>query len=310
MKRSIDDQIKAGIDYITYGQLQDMQAMFLDPLIKEKIGFSKIDGDFWVIDELDDLKNPVTLELLDFLKENIKEKKLKIAGTKVQITGTITLASLTKVSKEHNALEYSDILLNYSDVVKKIAKFYDKAGVDIISIDEPSLSYALWIAKERDELIECINNQFSEIKKAARGIHVCGDISGFSDLLLETDADYLDHEFVVHPNNLEEYKKDELEKYDKMIGLGSVRTAIDPLHLVDVKEEKKPISKVIETKDEIKKHILRGGKQFGLENLIIDPDCGFGGIKQYLNQDGAEKIAYHKMKNMSDATKEIKKEKL
>ena len=308
MEKAINDQINANIDYVTYGQLKDMNKMFLDPLTSKKVGFGKINEEYWIVDEISDLKDPITLEYLDFLKNHVKKTNQKIKGYKIQITGAITLAGVLKIAKENFAIEYDDFLLNIADVIKKIAQFYDKAGAHLITIDEPSLSYAMWLGKESDVLIECINKQVSAIKKACKGIHACGEITGFTDILLKSDVDYLDHEFIAHPSNIGEYKKSELEKYDKMIGLGSVRTSLPPLDLVSIKEGKKPIDVVIESKNDIKKHILNAGGRVGLENLIIDPDCGFGGIKQYLEEKTAQEIAFLKMKNMCDAVSEIKKE--
>ena len=308
MKKAIDDQISANIDYITYGQLKDMNKMFLDPLITQKIGFGKINEEYWIIDELKELNNPITLEYLDLLKEHVKETAKNVKGYKIQITGAITLSSVLKLAKDTFAIEYDDFLLSVADVVKKIAQFYEKAGADIIAIDEPSLTYAMWLGKESDILIECINREFSGIKKCLKGMHACGKLIGVSEILLETDVDYFDHEFVLHPNNIEEYKKKDLEKYDKMIGFGSVRTSLPPLELVSIKEGKKSIDSVIESKESIKKHIMKGITEYGYKNLIISPDCGFGGIKQYLPEENAQKIAFLKLKNMCDALSEIKKE--
>lgn len=307
MKRAIDSQIEANIDYITYGQLKDMNTMFLEPLIDLDIGIKKIDDQYWIVDELKSINTPITVEYLDFLKSYTKNNT-KLEGHKVQITGAITLSSILKLSNDSFAIEYDDFLLSIASIVAKIAQFYDESGVDIISIDEPSLSYAMWLGKERDLLIDCINREGSAIKKSCKGMHVCGSILGITDLLLETNVTYLDHEFIAHPKNMEEYTKSDLEKYDKILGLGSVKTTFSPLDLLKYKEGKISRENIVESKNEIKKHVKQGIDQFGIENLLIDPDCGFGGLKNYLDEEAAQTIAFLKMKNMSDAVFEIKKE--
>jgi 5-methyltetrahydropteroyltriglutamate--homocysteine methyltransferase len=308
MRRALSDQIEAGINFPCYGQLLDMNMMFLEPLAGKDCGIEIKGGVAWVTGPLKVPKAPIALELLksaqDYLEKNPSEV---VDGIKIPITGPITLASVTKISEKHNAIEYPDFILGFSDVVAEIAKQYDAAGAGLITIDEPSLSYAIWLGIEPDVLIEAIDKPMKAIKRAFPSIHVCGDISTAAEVLIRSEAPILDHSFKDSPKNLEVYSKDVLEKADKMIGFGCVSSTPDPQLLLDIRDGKAQWMEAVESVDEVEKLILEGGKRFGLERLIIDPDCGFGGMRDYFKDDTGQRIAAQKLENMVEAVRRIKK---
>lgn len=308
MRSALSDQIEARVNFPCYGQLLDMNLMFLEPLAKEKCGIEMIGGEAWVTGSLEVPKRPIALEFLEFAQDYLKKNPSEeVNGVKVPITGPITLSSVTKVSEKHHAIEYPDFILDFSNIVAELAKLYDKAGAKLITIDEPCLGYAGWVGIERDLIIEAVNKPLQAIKNALSSVHVCGDISGVASTLIQSKAQVLDHSFRDFPANLESYSKGILEKADKMIGFGCVSSNPDPQLLLDIGAGKAQWAEAVESVNEIEKLILEGGRRFGLERLIIDPDCGFGGMKEYFKDDTGQRIATEKLKNMVEAVRRVKK---
>jgi len=308
MRRALTDQIEAGVNFPCYGQLLDMNLMFLEPLAKEKCGIEMIGGEAWITGALEVPKRPITLEFLEFAQDYLKKNPSEeVDGIKIPITGPITLSSVAKVSEKHHAIEYPDFILDFSNIVVELAKWYDKAGAGLIMIDEPSLGYAVWLGIEPDVLIEAINKPIKAIKSALPSVHVCGDVSTVTDILIQSKALILDHSFKDFSANLESYSKDILEKADKMIGFGCVSSTPDPQLLLDIRAGKAQWAEAVESVDDIERLILEGGRRFGLERLLIDPDCGFGGMREYFKDDTGQRIATEKLKNMVEAVRRVKK---
>jgi 5-methyltetrahydropteroyltriglutamate--homocysteine methyltransferase len=307
MRRALSDQIEAGINFPCYGQLLDMNMMFLEPLAKEDCGIEIIRGAAWITGPLKVPRKAIGLELLEFAQEYLKKNPSEwVDGIKIPITGPITLASVTKVSEKRNAIEYPDFILGFSSIVAEIARGYDEAGAGLITIDEPSLSYAVWLGTEPDVLIRAINEPMRAVKRALSSIHVCGDISTIADILIQSEAPILDHSFRDSPRNLDAYTKEALERADKMIGFGCVSSMPDPQLLMDIRSGRVDWTRAVEPVEQIEKLIIEGGKRFGLERLIIDPDCGFGGMKEYFKDDTGQRIAAKKLRNMVEAVRRIK----
>ena len=307
MRRALSDQIDAGINFPSYGQLFDMNMMFLEPLAEQGCGIEIIKGEARITGPLKPPKKPIAVEFLKFAQDYLKNNPSEwVDGVKVPITGPFTLASVTKVSENHTALEYSDFVLGFADIVSQIAKWYDEAGAGIITIDEPCLSYAAWTGIESDVLTKVVNKSINSIKNALPSIHVCGDISAVVETLMQSEAPILDHSFKDFFVNLGAYSKAALEKVDKMIGFGCVSSTPDPQLLLDINNGKRQWTDAVESVDEIEKLILEGGKRLGLERMMIIPDCGFRGMFSYFNDDTGQKIAAKKLKHMVAAAERVR----
>lgn len=298
--RAVEDQLRAGIDFICVPQLRDMISMFLEPLAKLNCGI-EIKGDEYILSS--ELKKPgeliaheELLRTLNFLKSSNYASRIR--GLKAQITGPLTLAHVVKISGDIYAIRYPDLVLTLSEIIAEIAENYAKYGISMLFIDEPVLPYAVAMGMDEEFLIRALNTCISSVKdKCLTGIHVCGNISGIGKLLLKTEADILDHEFKDMPLNIREYKKTELIKYDKIIGLGCVKT--------------KPENCYVESISEIKDVIYKAIERLGYENILLTPDCGFRGLLDYFkDEDKAEKVAFLKMENMVKAANEVRGEAL
>ncbi|MEM2213293.1 MAG: hypothetical protein QXK12_04940 [Candidatus Nezhaarchaeales archaeon] len=308
MGRVLADQVEAGVDYPCYGQLIDMCRMFLEPLAVQGCGISMVNGTPWLTGDLTPPSKPVALEYLVFAKRWLKEYGFedRVKGVKVPVTGPLTLASVTKITDKHYAIEYPDIVERFSMVVAEIVKQYDEAGADLITVDEPTIPYAFHLGLDEDLLIKAVDKPIEAVRKAIPSLHCCGDVKGLSWFFLKLKAPILSHAFKAYPKNLEAYSKTELEKADKMVGLGCIDTNPDPKLLLEVAKGKRNWLSVAEGVDEVEAFIHEGGKRFGYERLLIHPDCGFGGLKEYFNDDTGHRIAMEKLKRMVEATKRVK----
>lgn len=112
-------------------------------------------------------------------------------------------------------------------------------------------------------------------------LHVCGDVSEIFPELIEMPFDILDHEFASNPGLL-----DNVMEYDfrQMVGLGVVRSDSMDIESVDV----------------IVKRIKQAVDHFGVERLMVDPDCGL----KHLTPE----VAFAKLRNIRVARDETLKE--
>ncbi len=298
MAKALTDQVQVGIDYPSPPQLLDMNLMFLEPLAKQGCGVEIRGEEAWLVGTPSPPQQPVATEDLVWSINYLRERGLldKIDGFKVPITGPITLASVTKISQDTYAIMYEDVVMAFAEVVKKIVEFFREAGAALITIDEPTIPYALWLGLSEDTIIRVVNKALEGAGDAITSLHVCGDISGVGKLCLQINVDILSHEFRGTPKNLTEYTKSDLEKADKLIGLGCVLTKPIEVELP------------VESVEDIKSFIEKAADRFGAENLAIMPDCGFGSLKLYYkSQEEAQAVVRKKLENMCVAVRELRK---
>ncbi|MBN1800353.1 MAG: hypothetical protein JW891_02545 [Candidatus Lokiarchaeota archaeon] len=316
MSSAFEDLIKIGIDYPCYPQLESMISSFLDPLSELLPSMKKVGKKYFVNQDFSVPNKPIAMRfgqfVVDFFEKHPNLKN-NIKGTKACLTGPFTLASEIIISEnlssgikpliyqEPRAILVPELVDKIADIMKKTGEEYHKMGFEIISMDEPILS--LLVGKktmfhDADYIIKTLNKAVSGIKNVS-SIHVCGCISPLlKDLLLNTDINILDHEFRTEITNFEIYSKKDFESNDKFIAMGVVETKIG-------KTKGESIENYIDNISFLKNYIKRGIKQFGKDNLIIKPDCGFGPLKDVFGQKMGYKIAIGNLKNMVEAMKEI-----
>jgi 5-methyltetrahydropteroyltriglutamate--homocysteine methyltransferase len=317
MKKAFGDEINIGIDYPCYPQLTGMNYQFLsplakivDPLVEENEKFFLSD-DFKIPDQL------VALEygqfMVDFLNDNPGLKNL-IKGTKACLTGPFTLASeivlKSKLAegikpvmfKEPRAIMEGWIVDKLADIMKKIGKAYNDMGIEIISMDEPILGLLvgrkIWFHSE-EFIVETLNKAISGITGIS-SIHVCGRISPrLRDLLLQTDVKLMDHEFRTNEKNFEIFQKSHFENTDKYLGMGTIETKVSPIEDGKVKDYVEDIEFLMD-------FIKKGIEQYGKENLVVKPDCGFGPLKDTFGEEMGYTITTRKLNNLVLALKKLK----
>ncbi|NPA62290.1 MAG: methionine synthase [Methanococci archaeon] len=272
IERAVLDQIKAGIDVISDGQVRgDMVEIFT----KGMYGF---DGKK-VIGKIEFIK-PITLKDILYAKKIAKSQNPKVE-VKGIITGPCTIASSVRVENFYSDNRDENLVYDIAKALRKEVEAL-KDHVPIIQIDEPILSTGLYdfeIARRAVEMIvEGIDVEFA--------MHVCGNVYNIIEELNKFPVSILDHEFASNKKNL-----DILENIEKKVGFGCVNTKIKKVESVD------EIKGLIEEGLEILKNNSHLNKNLG-ESIYIDPDCGM----RLLPID----VAFGKLKNMVEASKEVK----
>jgi methionine synthase II (cobalamin-independent) len=292
---AFEDQLKAGISFPCPPQLKDMILMFAEDLERQECGITLNEGKVWITSKLKPPKNPVVIQDLLWASNYLKENKAGVDGIKIAVTGPLTLASVALISENQYAIEYPDLVLSLASVVKEITRHFCEHGANLITLDEPALSYALWVGLPEDAIIKSIDVSLETAEKQIKSVHVCGKIDDrIASILLKTKASILCHEFKGNTANLDAYSKQDLELYDKLLGLGCVQT--------------RPVDNEIpiETVEEVENFVLNASNIFGLGRLFLVPDCGFKGLLDvYKDERTAQQVASKKMIAMTYASKRI-----
>jgi len=305
------------VDYPCYPQCINMVDQFLSPLAKSVDQLVEENGKFYLSDDFNIPKNPIALEYGEFINKFFDERRSlleKIKGTKACLTGPLTLASeiilkgeiaqgvKPKVFSEPRAIMVDWIVEKVAEVMKQVGKAYNDMGIDIISMDEPLLGVLVGrkpLFHPEDFMVEILDKSISEIKNLS-SIHVCGRISPkLRDILLQTNVKILDHEFTTNEKNFEIFQKEHFEGTDKFLALGTVKTLFAPKNGNNIYD-------YVEKIDYLETYLKKAIKQYGKENLIIKPDCGFLPLKDSFGEKDGYEISIGKVKNMVKALNKIK----
>lgn len=317
MVKIFSDLIELGIDFPCYPQLISMISQFLSPLAKLVDQIEEKNGKFYLSNDFKIPKNPIALEYGKFITEYFNERRSlleKIKGTKACLTGPLTLASeiilkgevaqgiKPRVFSEPRAIMVDWIVEKIAEVMKQVGKAYNDMGIDIISMDEPLLGVLVGrkpIFHSEEFIVEILNKSISEITNLS-SIHVCGRISPkLRDILLQTDVKILDHEFTTNEKNFEIFQKEHFEDTDKFLALGTVKSMFGPQNGYGIND-------YVEKIDFLEKYLKKAINQYGKENLIIKPDCGFLPLKDTFGENNGYKISISKVRNMVKALNKIK----
>ena len=316
MEQAFWDQIQAGVDYPCYPQLISMMDQFFEPAIEAESGIVKkgmkyyLEGDFKVPSK------PIALEygqfVLDFL-EKYPEVKSKIKGWKACLTGPFTLAGEIIVPpekvngkrpilyEEPRAIMNAELVSQIATMMADVAQEYVKMGASIVSMDEPSLGLIIGKRKtfyhSEETFVELLNKSIAPITSNS-SIHVCGRISPrLRDVLLNTNVNIVDHEFQ-KADNEGLYERAHLEGNNKILAYGILESSV-------AYQKDGTLDSYVETPDQLEEMISQAIMTYGKENLILKPDCGFGGLKAIFGQEIASNIVRKKLSTLSDVMRKF-----
>jgi len=299
LRKAIADKLSAGLDYPCCPQLlgtkehpMNMNLQFLTPLA-DAHGL-KIDGEnAHQTGHVTKPKHPVGLEAATFFLEWLKENNQlgRIKGLKACVTGPFTLAGyIDRTDILTCGASKPDLVTALAEIVADACKELERAGFAIVNVDEPFLAVMLgrrilygyrlgFIIETLDSIIEGL--------RCFTGIHTCGAVSPtIKRMMLRAANDIIDHELQGTPTNLKVYRRAEIEKHNKILGLGVVSTT----------------NARVETVEQIRHSVEENLTLFG-RNIIVKPDCGLGGL---LGQPSAYENSIQKLRNLVQATLQVR----
>jgi 5-methyltetrahydropteroyltriglutamate--homocysteine methyltransferase len=237
VETAVSDQIAAGIDIISDGQVRgDMIQAFASKL-------PGIKGQE-VVGKVQPASGPITVS-------DTKYAISKAPKVKGIITGPTTLAHGLHLSTPMYRNK-EELAIDLAGALAVEARSLEAAGITLLQIDEPMFSTGVADLSVGKQAIELITGQL----RIPTCMHVCGNLESVIDEILKIDVNVLDFEFSKNPGNLDLFGSRDLA--GRMIGYGCVDSS----------------SETIESVEEIKKRIGRGVEVFGPRSMLVDPDCG------------------------------------
>jgi methionine synthase II (cobalamin-independent) len=279
--KALNFQLDCGIEFPSDGQFFDIIDMYREPL--HASGF--LNDDHSLGDGKPPKGHPITK--LESELEGIVRKEGGL-GLRVPITGPFTLSYGVKNGGK-SLVESGEIdgVRRLGESVKAFCRDFDRSlKCSILTVDEPVLPFVLPTFGE-EGIKEVLNEIFASIKRNHSSMHICGAIGKIKDVALSTEADILDHEFQ-GTDNSGVYTKKDLERNDKLLSYGLINT--NPRQVFS-----KDGSILVESVADITSVLEDTCNIYGRENLLISPDCGFGGWK-HLRRPEDEKWRYIKRK--------------
>ena len=277
---SVRDQISAGIDIISDGQVRDgMVEIFANSIYGMAVedNTPKIVGKIMPSPEsicAKDLKFAIKVAEGISTEYGQKPKKTlegSVKGVKGIITGPSTLVFSSRVEGYYDKKE--DAVIDLAHALNKEAEHLEKAGAAVVQIDEPFISTGVVDINVAKKAVEIVSDGLS----VPVSLHVCGDVADIFDELLKFSVDIVDCEFAGILGNINALENANLR--GKKIGFGCLDTKTDK----------------IESRKEVENLIKKGIDFIGAENMLADPDCGM----RMRSRDAA----FSKLKVMTEAAK-------
>jgi len=234
---AVSDQISAGIDIISDGQVRgDMIRSFTSHI-------PGIRGQR-VVGKVLPSASPITLA-------DVKYALSRHGKVKGIITGPSSLAHALQIATPLYR-NREELALDLAVALSREAKALEEAGVTLIQIDEPILSTgAADLAAGRQAV-----NTIISVVDIPTALHCCGELDSVIDDILAINVDVLDLEFARSPENLDLLSGRDLK--GRMVGFGCVDSA-DP---------------AVEAVGTIIGRLSRAVDVLGPESILVDPDCG------------------------------------
>jgi 5-methyltetrahydropteroyltriglutamate--homocysteine methyltransferase len=263
---SFRKKFDAGLDVVNYPQHYDMRRQFTDIIHKA------MEEGTYTVDE----KQAVIPELYVINEE--AKKLYEEIGRKVPLRVCVT-GPMELYLKEIGTTPYKDVLLMFAETTRRFAKNsilnskYVKT--EVISLDEPSFGFQD-IAADKDTILEVLEKAF-DFNGVIKHIHLHSS-SRVADILSAKNINVLSVEYAASPNSIAFISKSMLERADKQIRVGIVRTDIDSIiaELYDKGVTKLQTEQLVESEEIIRKRFVIAKEKYGDRMTFTGPDCGLG----------------------------------
>jgi 5-methyltetrahydropteroyltriglutamate--homocysteine methyltransferase len=274
IKQSVREQAETGVHIISDGQTRaNMVNIFAS-----KLAGVRMKGKPQVFSEIQ-YTGPITIAdqqyVLNVIEDIDSPPRQPTQQTSPLLKGDIT--GPHTMSQSVTDIYYNDekeLSFAFAQALNQEARALQEI-VPILQIDEPffSVSYVDYAGELIAEILDGITIPVS--------LHVCGDITPIFEDLIEMPVTILDHEFTANPHLLKLVQRYD---FDQMFGFGVVRSNHNKVEPVDW----------------IEKRIRAAVDAFGVERVMVDPDCGL----KHLTRD----VARRKLENMREARDRVLKD--
>lgn len=262
VQRAVEDQIAAGIDLISDGQVRaDIISFFADGIP----GFRRAPDGVWELAAPPDLPGE-PLASADYLLARLLAKGR--AAVKGVITGPVTLAFSTRLAPgaPYNGVSDPQLLLRLAGILAREAAALVAAGAEIVQIDEPALPRAVQDGLEIDLAEQALREVTAIIPFPM--LHICADVRPIAYELLAMPIAAL-NVAGAHIDTLSAFEADDLESAGIRLVYGCVDTQ----------------APAPETRQIIQARIERAVERLGAERLWLSPDCG---LRRHTREDAHE----------------------
>ena len=265
----IGEQAKAGLDLVTDGQVR-----WYDPIshIARKLEGCEIDGLLRFFDTNFYFRQPVIVGEVRWLEPVVRDeflfaKESSPVPVKPVLTGPYTLS---KYSINRRAVDFDELLQEFTDVISLEVDGLVKAGAELIQIDEPA------ILKNQDEF-DLLETSIRKVVSAKGDAKIAlytyfGDAAPLYRKFVKLPVDVIGFDFTYSPNLPNTIARLGCEKD---LGLG----------LVDGRNTR------LEEESELLATLEKILSNIGSERVYLNPSCGLG---EYLPRN----IAFEKLTNM------------
>jgi len=279
---AVHDQIEAGVDIISDGQVREKM---VEIFVKAIPGMAVEDNTPKIIGKILPTQRSICADDLKFAIKTARRISKKygpnqgkgleegVKGVKGIITGPSTIVFTSRMEGFYKNKD--NAIIDLAHVLKQEAESLEAAGAIYIQIDEPYISTGMVDITTAKKAVEIITRDLS----IPTAIHVCGDLTEVFNELLKFNVDIIDCEFTSIPKNMQILEN--LDLKGKKIGFGCLNNKTDE----------------VESKEEVEELIKKAIDLVGKENLIIDPDCGM----RLRSRDAA----FAKLKVMVNAVKDL-----
>jgi 5-methyltetrahydropteroyltriglutamate--homocysteine methyltransferase len=262
VQRAVEDQIAAGIDLISDGQVRaDLISLFAAGIP----GFRQAPDGAWELEAPPDLpKEPLAAG--DYLLARLLAKGR--AAVKGVITGPVTLALSTRLvpGTPYDGNSDPQFILRLANILGREAAALVAAGAEIVQIDEPMLPGAIKTGLEIDLAEQALREVTAIIPFSM--LHICADVRPIAYELLAMPIDALSIAGS-QMDTLSAFAADDLENAGIRLVYGCADTQ----------------APAPETRQRIQERIERAVERLGADRLWLSPDCG---LRLHSREDAQE----------------------
>jgi len=252
IKRVLKEQIEAGIDMVTDGQIRwdDL----VTPLAKNINGF-EIGGLIRFFNNNAYYRRPVVKSKLSFKNySTVEQFKFAQANSskpvKVALPGPFTFARLS-LDEHYGNLE--KLVLDLAEILHQEVLGLEKAGCLYIQLDEPSLCYH---PDQADLALRAVRTVFEGVEVKRTLFFYFGRVEQFLPLVLQSEIDAVGIDLVSHKEILEAVLSNDWNSKELILGCFDARNT------------------KLEREEDILKIVDRISKKIPVNRMNLSPCCG------------------------------------